>query len=150
MDNARTMSQENVELISGFQPAPEVDVAQLFRDDATADALLQALAPLVRADFECSGRTSVETTSRVGLSGLREVWLVWLEPWENYRTEIEELIDAGDQTVVLVRNYGRHKGSDAEVSLRAAAVWTVRDGKIARADFYTDRAEALEAAGLME
>ena len=145
------MSQENVELISGFQPAPEVDVAQLFRDDATADALLQALAPLVRADFECSSAgPPSKTTSRVGLSGLREVWLVWLEPWENYRTEIEELIDAGDQTVVLVRNYGRHKGSDAEVSLRAAAVWTVRDGKIARADFYTDRAEALEAAGLME
>ena len=73
---------------------------------------------------------------------------MWLEPWENYRTEIEDVLDAGDQTVVLVRDYGRRKGSDAEVSQRAAAIWTVHDGKIARADFYTDRDEALEAVRL--
>ena len=32
----------------------------------------------------------------------------------------------------------------------AAAVWTVRDGKVARVEFYTDRAAALEAIGLEE
>ena len=90
------------------------------------------------------------TVSRVGLNGLREVWLEWLEPWESYRAEIEDVIDAGDQAVVLSRDYGRRKGSDAEVPLRAGAVWTVRDGKIARADFYPERAEALEAVGLAE
>ena len=144
------MSQENVDLIRGLQPAPEVDVARLFRDDASAEMLLEALAPFVTEDFACSGSTSIERVSGVGLDGLREVWLEWLEPWESYRAEIEDVVDAGDQAVVLVRNYGRRKGSDAEVPVRAAAVWTVRDGEIARADFYADRAEALEAVGLSE
>jgi SnoaL-like domain len=144
------MSQENVELIRALQPDPGVDLAQLFRDDATAAALLEALAPFVWADLECFGGTSIEGVSGSGLNGLRAVWLEWLEPWESYRTEIEELIDAGDQTVVLVRDYGRRKSSDAEVSQRAAAVWTVRDGKVARAEFYADRSQALEAAGLTE
>jgi ketosteroid isomerase-like protein len=31
-----------------------------------------------------------------------------------------------------------------------AQVWTVRDGRQARMDMYSDRAEALEAAGLTE
>jgi ketosteroid isomerase-like protein len=98
------VSRENVELIRGLQPAPDVDLAELFRDDAAAAALLAAIAPLFRADFE--------------------------------------------KTVVLVRDYGLRKGSDAEVAVRAAAVWTVREGKVARAEFYADRAEALEAVGL--
>jgi ketosteroid isomerase-like protein len=38
----------------------------------------------------------------------------------------------------------------AEVSIRGAAVWTVRDGKIARASFYPNREDALRAVGLRE
>jgi ketosteroid isomerase-like protein len=34
------------------------------------------------------------------------------------------------------------------VDERIAHVWTVRHGKVARADFYTDVAEALEAVGV--
>jgi ketosteroid isomerase-like protein len=37
-----------------------------------------------------------------------------------------------------------------EVSVMGAAVWTLRDGKIAKADFYVNRSDALEAAGLSE
>ena len=47
----------------------------------------------------------------------------------------------------LARDFGRRKGSDAEVSLTAAGVWTVRDGRIARAEFYAERAEALQRRG---
>jgi hypothetical protein len=36
----------------------------------------------------------------------------------------------------------------AEVRLFGAAVWTVRDGRIARAWFYVDRNDALNAVGL--
>jgi ketosteroid isomerase-like protein len=51
---------------------------------------------------------------------------------------------------VLVRDYGRRAGMSAEISVLGAAVWTVRDGKIARVRFYPDRAEALQAVGLQE
>jgi ketosteroid isomerase-like protein len=67
-----------------------------------------------------------------------------------FRSEdaFRELIDAGERVVVLVRDYGRRKESRQEVELVAGAVWTVRDGKMARADFYRDRPSALKAVGL--
>lgn len=46
------------------------------------------------------------------------------------------------------RDLGRREGSTQEVELLGAAVWTIRNGKIVRAEFYPDRAEALEAVGL--
>jgi hypothetical protein len=39
-------------------------------------------------------------------------------------------------------------GSTQEVKEAPAGAWTVRDGRIARAEFYTDRAEARQAMGL--
>jgi ketosteroid isomerase-like protein len=37
-----------------------------------------------------------------------------------------------------------------EVELKASAIWTVRDGRVSRAEFFVERAEALKAAGLTE
>jgi ketosteroid isomerase-like protein len=144
------MSQENVELVRQLQPGREVDLARALRDDDIAQALLESIAPFVHADFESVGRTALQGVSGTGLDGLREVWLDWLKPWESYRVEVEDVIDAGDQAVVLIRDFGRQRGSAAEVSILGAAVWTVREGKIARAEFYADRTEALEAVGLSE
>jgi ketosteroid isomerase-like protein len=144
------MSRENVELVRQLQPGRDVDLAEALRDDALAQTLLEAMAPFVHPNFESVGITPMQGVSGTGLQGLREVWLDWLEPWESYRVEIQDVIDAGEQAVVLIRDFGRRKGSDAEVSISGAAVWTVRDGKIARAEFYTDRSEALKAVGLAE
>jgi ketosteroid isomerase-like protein len=47
-----------------------------------------------------------------------------------------------------VRDFGRKEGTDVEVRSNYAAIWTVNDRKIARAEFYPDRMEAREAAGL--
>jgi ketosteroid isomerase-like protein len=69
------------------------------------------------------------------------------EPWESQRYEADEFIDAGEHVVTPFTSY--HRGRDGiEVQARAAFVWTIRDGQIARLCFYQERAEALEAAGL--
>ena len=47
-----------------------------------------------------------------------------------------------------MRDFGRRSQSAKEVAFPAAAVWTVRDRKIARVEFYPDRRTALDAAGL--
>ena len=74
----------------------------------------------------------------------------WEEPWDEYEVEAEEFIDAGDRVVVTVHFKGRGKGSGVEVDARSHHVHALRDGKIVRMDEYTDRSEALEAAGLTE
>jgi ketosteroid isomerase-like protein len=146
------VSQENVELVRGLQPSRDTDLVALFRDEATATALAEAVAPFFHEDFEAT-TINVDPGQRVrftGLEGLRAAWLDWLDPWESYRTEVEDVIDAGDEVVVLTRDYGRRAGMAIEVSVMGAAVWTLRDGKIAKADFYVNRSDALEAAGLSE
>jgi ketosteroid isomerase-like protein len=75
----------------------------------------------------------------------------WIEAFEDWSMEIEELLDFGDQVVAVVRQYGKGKHGGPDVEMRFAQVWTFRpDGLIARADMYADRNEALEAAGLSE
>ncbi len=144
------MSQKNVEIVLGLQSAPDVDLAQRFRDDAMWAATVEASAPMFHPDFEFSLPLFGTSETFVGREGVRAAYLDWLAPWATYRVEIEEAIDLGDRVLLLNRGFGRREGSQAEVENAAAALWTVRDGKIARADFYADRAEALKAVGLAE
>jgi ketosteroid isomerase-like protein len=144
------VSQENLEIVLALQPAAHTDFTRLFRDDliwaSNSVRLEQVLAP----DFTCGAVGVLDAEGEVfeGVDGLRAMWLRWLGPWDSYRTEIEEALDAGDRVVVLVRDFGRPAGETNEVSITTAAVWTVRNGKIARAEFYANRAEALKAVGL--
>ena len=70
------------------------------------------------------------------------------DAFEDYRPEVEELIDLGDQVLTLAIEHGTGRGSGAEVEAsRTAHVWTLRDGKAVRLDLYLERAEALKAVG---
>lgn len=138
-------------MVLGLQPAPDADIAELFRDDDVWGSLTEAVAPLFHPDFACVQRwLDAAPTTYPGLDGLRTAWLDWLEPWVTYRTEIKEAIDYGDRVLVLVHDFARREGSTEEVMLVGAAVWTVDDGKIIRAQFYTDRTQALKAVVLEE
>jgi ketosteroid isomerase-like protein len=145
------MSRRDVEIVRGLLgPFEQGDIVPLFRDEAISAAITAASAPFFTPDFECVFvREDVGRAAYWGLDGLRDAWLDWLSPWESYRAEIEDVIDARDgRVVVLSRDYARPKGTDAEVYFIGAPVWTVRDGKIARIEFYWNRAEGLLAAGL--
>jgi ketosteroid isomerase-like protein len=75
----------------------------------------------------------------------------WLDMFDDFKIEAVELIDAGaDQVIAVIRNSGRAKQSGVETDLTYAALYTLRDGKIARGREYWTREEALEAAGLSE
>ena len=69
-------------------------------------------------------------------------------PFESTVAEIERLIPSGDQVVALVKVKRRMRGSTAEMEIRIAHLWTLRDGKFARVQSFAERERALEAAGL--
>jgi ketosteroid isomerase-like protein len=143
------MSQENVELVRQLQPGPDGDLVSVARDDAVQATWVQAVAPVFHPDVESVIHViDAESVTHVGLGGLRTAWLEWLAPWVSYRSDLDQLIDAGDRVVALVRDYGSRAPDDPEIEMIAAAVWTLRDGKVARVDFYADRAAALKAVGL--
>jgi ketosteroid isomerase-like protein len=141
------VSEENVAIVEGLQPDRDVDLARLFRDDA---AWMQAAAlGRFRSDVQCVVHViDKEAITYTGLDGFRAAWLDWLKPWVAYRSEIEEAIDCGDRVLLLVRDFGRKEGTEVEVRSNYASIWTVHDGKIARAEFYPDRMEARKAVGL--
>jgi ketosteroid isomerase-like protein len=140
------MSQSNVELVRKLQPAPHTDLGQIMRDPRSD--VWSRIANFFHSDFECViTLLDTDKVARTGIAGLRAAWEEWLQPWTTYRTEIEEVIDAGECIVVLTREYGRRVPNAPEVEMIAAAVWTVRESKIARVEFYPHRAEALKAVG---
>ena len=85
-----------------------------------------------------------------GADGARTFLREWTDAWEDWKLEIAALHDAADRVVALMRQHGRSKATGLPVEMSFAQVWTLRDGKQTRMEMYSDRDEALAAAGLSE
>jgi len=83
-----------------------------------------------------------------GTDGLRKATVDYLNVWEDYRFEVERMIDLGDRVLVLETQTARGRRSGAVLSQDVAALLTIRDGLIVRWEYYWERADALEAAGV--
>jgi ketosteroid isomerase-like protein len=85
-----------------------------------------------------------------GHDGVRTYWRRWLSAWKDLDFDVEEVLDGGDEIVVLVRNqrqWGRHSGIETTMQ-PYALVFTVRDGMVTRWRNYPDQESGLKAAGL--
>lgn len=144
------MSDENVELIRTLHPGPGVDLVARFAVDDPAGRA-EVFARSFDPAFECALRfPRSEPTFYSGPNALRDCWREWLAPWASYRFEIEDLIDLDDRIVLLARDYGRREHGAPEIEQRDLGIWTLRNGRILRAEFFTNRAEGLASAGLTE
>ncbi len=70
------------------------------------------------------------------------------EAWGELSVEPEELIARGDRVIAVVANRARGAASGAEIGSRTAQVWTLRDGKAVRFEYYGSPEAAFEAVGL--
>ena len=139
-DTAAAVSRENVEVVR------RIYEAWLGGED---DAALELIDPA----FELH---PAEGTDWVGLEdlyrgheGMRDYLALIYEVFDDYRAEVEDMLDAGDQVVSLAVEHARGKASGAAVEARHTAhVWTLRDGKAVRLELFWDRERALERAGL--
>ena len=62
--------------------------------------------------------------------------------------DVERFVDAGDRVAVIATMLGRGSGSGVEVENRHGSVWTIRDGKAVRFEWFSEPDEAFEAVGL--
>jgi hypothetical protein len=132
------MSQQNVEIVR------RVSDAFASGDSNTVFALV---APEIEWDFSHADTWLEEQVYR-GYDGIAKFFGKWLREWDDYRFEVEDIIDAGDRVVAIVRDEGRGKSSGIKLERRHAEVWTVHDGKVMRIEPYDDKAKALAAVGL--
>ena len=136
------MSEENVGVVQAAADAFARDGVDGWLEYFTDDVDYQAVEGAIDDPGPIHGKDA-----------MRDYMEDWVEKFDDVRVEPVEVIDAGDDTVIVVmRASGRPKGTsaEAELTLSFAGVNTIRDGKIARAREYWTREEALEAAGLSE
>jgi ketosteroid isomerase-like protein len=85
-----------------------------------------------------------------GVEGAMRYRKRWFDTWDEYRTDLEEVIEEGDSVVAVVHITARGKASGVEVDIRFYPHFKVRDDKVVHIFDHRDRATALEAAGLSE
>jgi ketosteroid isomerase-like protein len=131
------MSAENVEIVRrGYESFL-----------ATGEPTVDLQAPDFVWDMSTFGNWP-EQQEYAGPEGVREFLNDWVGAWEDWKLEVRELIDAGDDVVAIVHQSGRSKTTGLEVDMDFAQVWTVKDGLQTRMRMYADPDEALRAVGL--
>jgi len=134
------MSQENVEIVR--------DAAVAF-NRGDLDAWFEYVADDI--DYRAVEGALDDSGPMHGKDAVRAYLQDWLDMFDDFKSEPLELIDAGeDQVTAVVRISGRAKLSGVETDLTYAALYTIRDGKVARGREYWTKDQALEAAGLSE
>jgi ketosteroid isomerase-like protein len=83
-----------------------------------------------------------------GHDGIRKVWRVLLDAFEDVRLDPEELFDLGDRVLVTTKMSGHGSGSGVSISQPLFQLITLRRGLPVRQDDFLERAKALDAAGL--
>lgn len=138
------MSHENVEFIEGlFAGAASMDKQALL-------ALLPDLIPQVADPAIEWIEDPIRADGRIyrGHEGVLASWTQWLEQWEEYETEVEQVVDCGDDVFVVAREHARGAASGAAVSSRIYLVVTVRERKIIRWREFYDEDAARQAVRL--
>ena len=126
------MSQENVKIVQRGHAAWErgdLEKALAVFDEAVV------IHPIIGPTWH----------GREGLLGMAADWTEGLSSWT---MAAEEFIDAGDRVVVRVHQTGEGEASGVPLTAEYWFVHTVKGGKVVCLDFYANRDQALEAAGL--
>ena len=116
---------------------------------AGLDALLEHFHS--EAEYDITSAIGPYAGMYYGRAAIRNFLAEYLESWEYVRMEPEDIIEAGDEHVlVLLRLHMRGKGSGIEVAAQTVNLWTIRDGSAVRMAVYNDKAHALKAVGLSD
>jgi ketosteroid isomerase-like protein len=130
------MSAENVEIVRSLHDAfVRGDYGAVF---SVIDPEIEFSTPPQAPDFR---------TYR-GHKEMRRAFTSWIGTWESQRYEFREYIDAGERVLAAYRQWGKLKGTDAEVDAEVFDVYTLRAGKVIRYEMFFERNPALAAAGL--
>jgi ketosteroid isomerase-like protein len=128
------MSEENLQLVrEGFVAMERGDVEALV---AISDPEVEWINP----------EYAVEPGTRRGPEGFRKAVRATHEIFDEVKFEIEEMIEVGDRVVATGTMMARGKGSGLEVAQSFGIVFTIREGRLIRFQWFRDPSEARAAA----
>jgi ketosteroid isomerase-like protein len=131
------VSQENVEIVQRYMGTW----------NETGEPLWNEIDP--DAVFVIDPESFVAGTYR-GHEGIRDLFRLTAEVFDQFRYEVGDVVDAGDSVLVLGRISARGIQSGATGRQHGALVFQIRDGLVVAYRSYFDREEALAAVGLRE
>ena len=133
------MSEENVELVRR---------SILGWNERGVDALVERLDPQV--EFH-PPRESMNPGVYHGRDGVRRYFDRLSEVMQAQRVESVDMIEVDDtRLIAVVKGFAKTSHFAGEVEMNWAWLITLRDGLATYVETFTDRAQALEAAGLQE
>src|SRR4051794_13859095 len=133
------MSQENVEIVRrGYERYASGDaewVSTLFAETAELP------------DAGGLGVADTATGTLTGPAGFLRSANESLEGFDDFHVDVEDVVEAGDAVIALVRIAGKGKASGALLEIRLTHLWVFGDdGKIIRGEVHRNKADALNAA----
>jgi ketosteroid isomerase-like protein len=143
-DTAWAMSEEMLAMLrrgyEAFSEGSKSAILEISREIATPDVEWGATGAF----------PGVEGMYR-GPEAIQEWMEIILSAWEEFEVSMDEVLHEGDDVVVvteLLRGRGRESG--VEVEMRVYSAYWFENGKLRRRAAFTERRDALEAAGLRE
>ena len=133
------MSEENVGVVRRAFAA----LGDAKPEDLTDDVLREFFDPAV--EWVPVPQGVLAGGSYLGFEGVRDFAADFLGAWDDLRAEPEEIRQAHDRVISVVRMTGRV--DDLEVEEAWSSLFTLRDGRIVRVEGFASRDGALEAAG---
>ena len=140
---------EHVEVhVKGDTPGvPTANVETLRRGyEALNSGDLSVVHELLDPDLEWQeDPASPEAGTHQGRDSFERFLRSWLESFDDFRIEPEEIIEEDDRLIALVHQSGKGRASGVVVEVRIAHVWTVEGGRAVRWKSYPSRERALES-----
>lgn len=129
------MPSENAEIVRrAFESYVAGDLPggmAYFSDDVVADFTLR-----------------VDASVGHGHDGLIEIVSTWIDTWDDYTEQLDEVRDLGGPVMVVLTQSGRAKQTGLEIKNQYAGLCELdEDGLISKLTMYENPAKALAAAG---
>jgi ketosteroid isomerase-like protein len=131
------MSQENVEIVRRMW-------------DAFLAGDVQTALSFYAADVEWDGTNLPDGQIGRGHEAILDHVTRWAAAWDDWTVEVERVVDAGTDTVILFMRERGRSDSGLTMDERHAELYTLKDGTIVRRQGFSDPRQALEAVGLSE
>jgi Ketosteroid isomerase-related protein len=99
-------------------------------------------------DVEWDGTNLPDGKISHGLEAVVDHITRWAEMWESWEVELEDVIDAGDDRVIVFFRERGHSRAGVDIDERHSELYVVKAGKIVYRKGFSDADEALVEAGL--
>ena len=111
-------------------PSERVDIASR-GFDAFNRGEFEAVGKLLHTDVVAVVPDSMANAGVYeGRDGFARMLAHWVEPWEELRVEVLELIEEGDAVLAPAVQHGRGRGSGVEISMRVVFLLRFRDDRV--------------------